>query len=80
MAFLNFAKNLHASTVLPLRDLGGVAYRERPFFMDWYLKEPRLFHCNYEGVDANRFPSARDDNYYKALQGSVGEDRSAEQE
>jgi hypothetical protein len=24
------------------------------FFMDWYLKEPRLFHCNYEGVDANR--------------------------
>ena len=27
-------------------------YRERPFFMDWHLKEPRLFHCNYEGVDA----------------------------
>lgn len=28
-------------------------YAERPFFMDWHLNEPRLFHCNYKGV-ANR--------------------------
>jgi hypothetical protein len=35
-------------------------YKERPFFMDWQLKERRLFHCNFENVDAVRFPSVRD--------------------
>lgn len=33
-------------------------YRERPFFMDWHLKEVHLFHCNFENVDPERFPSS----------------------
>jgi hypothetical protein len=47
------------------------------FFMDWYLKEPRLFHCNYEGVDANRQARGMTITIkpYKARS-----DRSAEQE
>jgi hypothetical protein len=40
-------------------------YRERPFFMDWHLKEPSLFHCNFERVDEDRFPSVRSDRYHK---------------
>jgi hypothetical protein len=36
------------------------SYKERPFFMDWHLKEERLIHCNFENVDSARFPSARD--------------------
>jgi hypothetical protein len=55
-------------------------YRERPFFMDWHLKEPRLFHCNYEGVDASRLPSVRDDNYHEAFKARVREHRDGEQE
>jgi hypothetical protein len=42
-------------------------YRERPFFMDWYLKEPSLFHCNFEKVDEDRFPSVRSDKYPKIM-------------
>jgi hypothetical protein len=37
-------------------------YRERPFFMD-HLKEPSLFHCNFERVDENRYPSVRSDRF-----------------
>jgi hypothetical protein len=54
-------------------------YAERPFFMDWYLNEPRLFHCNYKGVDASRFPSVRDDNYHQALKAQVRNHRNPEQ-
>lgn len=32
-------------------------YREQPMFMDWHLKSQYLFHCNFENVDANRFPN-----------------------
>ena len=35
-------------------------YVERPFFFDWHLKEQYLFHCNFENVDKNRFPSMRE--------------------
>jgi hypothetical protein len=43
-------------------------YRERPFFMDWHLKkEPSLFHCNFERVDEDRFPSVRSDRYHKIV-------------
>jgi hypothetical protein len=34
----------------------AVEHRERPFFLDWHLKEPRLFHCNFENVDTARYP------------------------
>jgi hypothetical protein len=54
-------------------------YAERPFFMDWYLNEPRLFHCNYKGVDASRFPSVRDDNYHQVLKAQVRNHRNSEQ-
>lgn len=50
-------------------------YRERPFFMDWHLKEPRMFHCNFEGVDAGRFPSVRDEGYHEAFAAKVREYR-----
>jgi hypothetical protein len=55
-------------------------YRERPFFMDWHLKEPHLFHCNFEGIDASRFPSVRDENYGEAFTARVREYRNAQQE
>jgi hypothetical protein len=42
-------------------------YRERPFFMDWHLKEPSLFQCNFERVDEDRFPSVRSDRYRKTF-------------
>ena len=35
-------------------------YVERPFFFDRHLKEQYLFHCNFENVDKNRFPSMRE--------------------
>ena len=41
-------------------------YRERPFFLDWHLEEPRLFHCNFENVDAKRYPSVRDPDFSQA--------------
>ncbi|MBX5131266.1 hypothetical protein HJB80_00960 [Rhizobium lentis] len=52
-----------------LDGLRGLAkeYRERPFFLDWHLQEPSLFHCNFEGVDEDRFPSVRSDEYHKTL-------------
>ena len=46
-------------------------YRERPFFMDWYLKEPSQFHCNFERVDEDRFPSVRSDKYPRILSARV---------
>ena len=37
-----------------------VPYRERPFFLNWHLAgEPYQFHCNFENVDAVRYPSVR---------------------
>jgi hypothetical protein len=56
----------------------AIGYRERPFFMGRHLKEPRLFHCNYEGVDAKRFPSVRGDNFHEAFKEIIHEYRSAE--
>lgn len=44
-------------------------YIEQPFFKDWYLKEERLFHCNFENVDASRFPSMRERLEKKARSG-----------
>jgi hypothetical protein len=46
-------------------------FRERPFFLDWHLKEPHQFHCNFENVDAARYPSVRDENYWRALRSSA---------
>jgi hypothetical protein len=43
------------------------SYRERPFFLDWHLKEAHLFHCNFENVDPDRYPSVRDERYHEAL-------------
>jgi hypothetical protein len=33
-------------------------YAERPFLMDWYLNEPRLFHCNYRGSTRPAFQAS----------------------
>jgi hypothetical protein len=38
----------------------NVEYAERPFFYDWPLKEDYMFHCNFENVDHNRFPTSRE--------------------
>lgn len=32
-------------------------YTEQPFFFDWNLQGQNLFHCNFEGVDADCFPN-----------------------
>ncbi len=40
-------------------------FRERPFFLDWHLGGPYLFHCNFEDVDATRFPNMDDENFFK---------------
>ena len=32
-------------------------YREQPFLIDWHLNSQYLFHCNFENVDATRFPN-----------------------
>lgn len=32
-------------------------YSERPFFLDWHLMDQYLFHCNFENIDSERFPS-----------------------
>ncbi|MDR7225385.1 hypothetical protein [Aminobacter aminovorans] len=45
-----------------LRELAK-EYRERPFFLDWHLKEPSLFHCNFDGVNEDLYPSVRSDRY-----------------
>jgi hypothetical protein len=39
-------------------------YTEQPFFLDWRLHKELLFHCNFEDVNADRFPSMRDENFY----------------
>ena len=57
----------------------AVEYKERPFFLDWHLKEPRMFHCNFEGVDASRFPSVRDDSYHEAFKARVREYRGEQE-
>jgi hypothetical protein len=51
----------------------AVNYRERPFFLDWYLKEPSLFHCNFENVDAARYPSVIDEHYREASKSRIAE-------
>lgn len=55
-------------------------YRERPFFLDWHLKEPVMFHCNYEGVDSTRFPSVRDEKYYELVKGQIEQYRKTQKE
>ncbi len=35
-------------------------YTERPFFLNWHLKQEYLFHCNFENIDHKRFPSMRE--------------------
>lgn len=37
-----------------------VEFEERPFFLNWHLKEEYLFHCNFENVNRNRFKSMRE--------------------
>jgi hypothetical protein len=36
-------------------------YVEQPFFLDWHLGERYLFHCNFEGVDAERYPNMEEE-------------------
>lgn len=36
-------------------------YSEQPFFHDKPFKEGYLFHCNFENVDADRFPNLREE-------------------
>ena len=36
-------------------------YVEQPFFKDWPFGEPYQFHCNFDGVDADRFPNPQED-------------------
>lgn len=38
----------------------NVEHTERPFFMNWRLKEEYLFHCNFESVDRECFRSMRE--------------------
>lgn len=54
---------------MQLRDL-ATEYTERPFFMKWHLREPRMFHCNFQNVDT-RFPSVRDEKYVEIFQARV---------
>jgi hypothetical protein len=53
--------------------LGKLAedFRERPFFLDWHLKEPSLFHCNFDGVDEERYPSVRSERYHDIFSARV---------
>jgi len=37
-------------------------FSEQPFFHDKPVKEGYLFHCNFEDVDSNRFPSWSESN------------------
>ena len=32
-------------------------YTEQPFFKDWHMDDGYMFHCNFENVDASRFPN-----------------------
>ena len=58
----------------------AVNYRERPFFLDWHLKEPSLFHCNFENVDAARYPSVRDEHHDPTFKRRVAEFRDKQDE
>jgi hypothetical protein len=55
-------------------------FRERPLFLDWYLKRPSLFHCNFNGVDEDRFPSVRGEKYREAFSARVRDWREREGE
>lgn len=44
----------------------NVEYTERPFFLNWHLKEESLFHCNFENIDRERFPSMREHHEKKS--------------
>ena len=35
-------------------------YAEQPFFKDWPFGEPYQFHCNFDGVDTDRFPNSQE--------------------
>jgi len=37
-------------------------YIEQPLLLDWHLKEPYLFHCNFEGVDNRNFPNMEEES------------------
>ena len=41
------------------------SFRERPFFLDWHVRQPHLFHCNFENVDESRFPNMDHENFFK---------------
>ncbi len=69
--------HLHAPSTLMLgaydlywqwADLSELAdlYVEQPFFKDWPFEGGRLFHCNFDNVDAARFPSFQDGELWKA--------------
>ena len=38
----------------------NIEYTERPLFLNWYLKDGSLFHCNFENVDHKRFPTLQE--------------------
>lgn len=35
-------------------------YTEKPFHLGWILREPYMFYCPFENVDANRFPNSKE--------------------
>lgn len=35
-------------------------YHEQPFFKDFQLHTPYMFHCNFENIDSARFPNAEE--------------------
>lgn len=56
-------------------DLSELAepYVEQPFFKDWPRHEGYMFHCNFDNVDAARFPSCHDEEHWQtALRRSRG--------
>ncbi len=38
----------------------NIEYAEKPFLLNWALKEGFQFHCNFENIDHKRFPSMRE--------------------
>lgn len=54
----------------------NVEYSERPFFLNWHLKEEYLFHCNFENVDRERFPSMREHLDKKSANKGIERDAS----
>lgn len=45
-------------------------FTEKPFFLDWTLKQEYLFHCNFEGVDETTFPNM-DQRFAKSAPGGA---------